>query len=111
MRRTWRFTVLRRFGAGSHLPVVFLTARDDTETRNKGLPAGRRLHHQALLLEESGRPDPRRCAAAPRGATTRRVLRYADLELDEDATRCARRHPHRPLPTEFKLLRYLLRER
>jgi two-component system OmpR family response regulator len=104
------FEVLRRMReAGHRQPVIFLTARDATEDRVRGLTVGgddyvlkpfaieelmARVH---VVLRRSGQ-DARSS-----------VLRYADLEMDDDAhlvTRAGK--PVSLSPTEYKLLRYLL---
>ncbi|UED87476.1 response regulator transcription factor [Streptomyces profundus] len=92
------------------LPVLFLTARDTVEDRLAGFRAGAddyvtkpfSLEEVAFrlraILRRTGRAEDR---AEP--------LRYADLELDEDAHEARRDgHPVRLSPTEFALLRYLL---
>lgn len=103
------FTVLRRLRAtGSHIPVVFLTAKDDTEEKVKGLTAGGDDYiTKPFSLEEVVariRAVLRRTKGADDG-----ILRYADLELDEDAYEVRRAGSHIDLsPTEFKLLSYLM---
>jgi two-component system OmpR family response regulator len=95
-----------------HVPVMFLTARDEVDDRVRGLRTGgddyltkpfsvvevaARL--EALLRRARRVPPP-----APEG-----VLRCGDLELDEPrhvVTRAGR--PVELSPTEFRLLRYLL---
>jgi two-component system OmpR family response regulator len=111
------FTVLDRLREnGSAVPVVFLTAKDATSDRIAGLTRGgddylvkpfsveelmARL--RAVLRRTTGAALP----AAARGA----VLRVGDLTLDED-TREVRRGDQAPAeltPTEYELLRYLMR--
>ncbi|MEA5364083.1 response regulator transcription factor [Amycolatopsis sp., V23-08] len=111
------FTVLDRLREnGSAVPVVFLTAKDATSDRIAGLTRGgddylvkpfsveelmARL--RAVLRRTTGAALP----AAARGA----VLRVGDLTLDED-TREVRRGDQPPAeltPTEYELLRYLMR--
>lgn len=106
------FTVTRKLrSAGRHFPVLFLTAKDDTDDKVMGLTVGgddyvtkpfsldevvariravlRRTHPQ--LEEEDSR------------------LRVADLVLDDDAHEVYRGDQEIDLsPTEFKLLRYLM---
>ncbi|WP_062214522.1 response regulator transcription factor [Streptomyces sp. NBRC 109706] len=92
------------------LPVLFLTARDTVEDRLAGFRAGADdyvtkpfsleevVFRLRAILRRTGRAEER---AEP--------LRYADLELDEDAHEA--RRAGRPValsPTEFALLRYLL---
>ena len=93
--------------------MLFLTARDAVEDRISGLTAGaRRLRHQAVQPGGGGAADPGDPAAQPGGASRRPtagLLRYADLELDEDAHEVRRAGRLVDLsPTEFNLLRYLL---
>ncbi|MGP3955643.1 response regulator transcription factor [Nonomuraea sp. 3N208] len=103
------FEVVRRLRLGGHtVAVLFLTARDGTEDKITGLTLGgddyvtkpfsvgeivARLH--ALLRRTQGAPD--------------RVLRHADLEMDQDAHQVRRSgQPVELSPTEYRLLRYLL---
>lgn len=104
------FTVLRRLrGAGSHLPVVFLTARDDTEDKVKGLTAGGDDYITKPFSLEEVVTRIRAVLRRTKGSDDDGVLRYADLELDEDAYEVRRAGTHIDLsPTEFKLLRYLM---
>lgn len=105
------FEVAKRLRAERDLPVLFLTARDAVRDRVTGLTVGGDdyvtkpfdleeviLRVQAIL----------RRTKAPAPAEDR-VLRYADLELDETVHEV--RRAGRPIelsPTEFKLLRYLM---
>jgi len=107
------FEVARRLrGAGRGVPVLFLTARDAVEDRISGLTVGGDDYvTKPFSLEEVVlriKAILRRCGvgtADGEGA----VLRYADLELDEDAHEGRRAgRPVELSPTEFKLLRYLL---
>ena len=104
------FEVCRRWRQeGRRTPVVFLTARDATEDKVRGLTTGGDdylvkpfsleelvARIQAVLRRTGGgRPDA--------------VLRCADLVLDEDAHRVTRAGTEVSLsPTEFNLLRFLL---
>jgi two-component system OmpR family response regulator len=104
------FDVLQRLrDGGSRTPVIFLTARDSTDDRVRGLTAGgddymvkpfavaELVARVQLRLQQAGR------------ATNQTVLRCADLELDIDAHRVSRAGTVVELsPTEYKLLRYLL---
>jgi two-component system OmpR family response regulator len=95
---------------GLRAPVLFLTARDGTEDKVRGLTVGgddyvtkpfsiqeliARMH--AILRRANGEePEARR-------------LVFADLEMDEDAYLVTRGgHMISLSPTEFKLLRYLM---
>jgi two-component system, OmpR family, response regulator len=107
------FAVARRLrGAGRTVRVLFLTARDAVEDRISGLTAGGDDYvTKPFSLEEvvlrirailrRGAPDG--------GLGGSGVLRYADLEMDEDAHEVRRGGRLVDLsPTEFNLLRYLL---
>jgi two-component system, OmpR family, response regulator len=104
------FEVRRRLGErGDDVPVLFLTARDTTEDKVRGLSIGGDDYvTKPFSLEE---------LVARVRAILRRVgtlassgaLRFADLEMDEETFEV--RRGDRPIeltPTEFKLLRYLL---
>ncbi len=106
------FTVTRRLREkGQHVPVLFLTARDDTADKVQGLTVGGDDYvTKPFSLEEVVariRAILRRTAADDTVASS--VLRYADLELDEDTHEVRRAGQLVELsPTEFKLLRYLM---
>jgi two-component system OmpR family response regulator len=107
------FDVLRRLrGGGTRTPVVFLTARDSTEDKIRGLTLGGDDYvtkpfsleeviariHAVLRRTRGGAAEP-----SPR-------LTFADLELDEDSHEVWRAGVQVQLsPTEFKLLRYFMR--
>jgi len=108
------FEVARRLRAsGRTTPVLFLTARDAVEDRVAGLTAGADDYvTKPFSLEEVvlrirailRRSRPELDVAGDAG-----VLRYADLELDEDAHEVRRAGRLIDLsPTEFNLLKYLL---
>jgi two-component system OmpR family response regulator len=105
------FEVYRRLANGSTpVPVLFLTARDSSEDRVHGLTLG--------ADDYVGKPFSLEELVARVRAVLRRtrgghedgaVLRYADLELNEDAHEVTRGDRLIQLtPTEFNLLRYLL---
>jgi two-component system OmpR family response regulator len=106
------FEVHRRLTGGSaeRMPVVFLTARRDTDDRIRGLTIGADDYVvKPFSLEEliaRVRAVLRRTRAS---SEERRRLVFEDLELDED-TREVRRGGRliELTPTEFSLLRYLL---
>jgi two-component system OmpR family response regulator len=106
------FQVAQKLRAdGRTLPVLFLTARDPVPDRLSGLTAlGDDWLPKPFSLEEvvvRVRALLRRSSAAGDGHDA--VLRYADLELDEDAHEVRRAgQPVELSPTEFNLLRYLL---
>lgn len=105
------FTVTRRLRAtGRHFPVLFLTARDETEDKVTGLTVGGDDYvTKPFSLDE---------VVARIRAVLRRtqpavdddaVIRVDDLELDDDAHEVRRGNTTIELsPTEFKLLRYLM---
>ncbi len=104
------FEVLQRLrDSGSRTPVIFLTARDSTDDRVRGLTAGgddymikpfavaELVARVQLRLQQAGQ------------AAKQTVLRCADLELDTEAHRVTRAGNAVELsPTEYKLLHYLL---
>jgi two-component system OmpR family response regulator len=107
------FSVLDRLReTGTMVPVVFLTARDGTGDRIAGLTRGgddylvkpfaveELMARLRAVLRRTTRSEPRRAS----------VLEVADLTLDED-TREVRRGDRLVslTPTEFELLRYLMR--
>jgi two-component system, OmpR family, response regulator len=108
------FEVLHRLrSGGTRTPVLFLTARDSTEDKVRGLTLGGDdyvtkpfsleeviARIQAVLRRTKGgaaaEPSPR--------------LTFADIELDEDSHEVWRAGaPVQLSPTEFKLLRYFMR--
>jgi two-component system OmpR family response regulator len=105
------FEVYRRLANGSSaVPVLFLTARDSTEDRVHGLTLGADDYvGKPFSLEELVARVRAVLRRTRGGAADRGVLRYADLEMDEDAHEVTRGGRSIELtPTEFNLLRYLL---
>ena len=108
------FEVARRLrSTGRPVPVLFLTARDSVEDRISGLTAGGDDYvTKPFSLEEVVlriRAILRRSRPELDVADDAGVLRYADLELDEDAHEVRRAGRLIDLsPTEFNLLKYLL---
>jgi len=106
------FTVTRRMrDAGRHTPVLFLTAKDDTQDKVQGLTVGGDDYvTKPFSLEEVVariRAVLRRTAGA--APVEEAVLRVGDLEMDEDSHEVRRAGIDVELsPTEFKLLRYLM---
>ncbi|MEM9201051.1 MAG: response regulator transcription factor [Actinomycetota bacterium] len=104
------FEVLRELRARGHnAPILFLTARNETADRVRGLTAGgddyvtkpfaleELVARVQVILRRSG-------ASAPSGR-----LEVADLLLDDDAHLVARRGaPVQLTPTEYKLCRLLM---
>jgi two-component system OmpR family response regulator len=105
------FTVTRRMREkGQYTPVLFLTARDDTQDKIAGLTVGGDDYvTKPFSLEEVVariRAVLRRTHAEPDDTA---VMRFADVELDEDSHEVRRAGELVELsPTEFKLLRYLM---
>ena len=105
------FEVCKRLRAtGNRVPVLFLTARDATEDKVRGLTLGgddylvkpfsleELVARIRALLRRSG---------LTREATT--TLTYADLEMDDDAHQVRRAGEELALsPTEYNLLRYFM---
>lgn len=104
------FTVLEQIrDRGSNAKVIFLTARDATEDRVRGLTTG----GVDYLVKPFAVPElvaRVRLRLAQDGVVSpTRSLRCADLELDPDAYRVTRAGQAVHLtPTEYKLLHYLL---
>ncbi|MFJ3673528.1 response regulator transcription factor [Streptomyces sp. NPDC090106] len=93
---------------GGQIPVVFLTARDETHDKIEGLHLGgddyvtKPFDLQELIARI--RAVLRRTSGDPSA-----VLRVADIELDPDGTQVTRAsEPLRLSPTEFRLLHYLM---
>lgn len=105
------FEVCRRLRTdGNRTPVLFLTAKDATEDKVRGLTLGADDYLvKPFSLEEL---VARAQAVLRRSGLSRSddpVLRCADLELDDDAHRVRRAGEEVSLsPTEYNLLRYLL---
>jgi len=105
------FEVCRRMRtAGDRTPVLFLTARDATEDKVRGLTLGGDdyLAKPFSLDELVARTEAvlRRTGGDGRTPT---VFECADLRMDDEAHRVLRAGDDVSLsPTEYKLLRYLL---
>ncbi len=105
------FEVAERLGAQrGQVPIIFLTARDATEDKLRGLTTGgddymtkpfsleELVARIRIILRRTG-------DAAPDSS----VLRFEDLELDEDTREVRRAGETIELTaTEYRLLRYLL---
>jgi two-component system OmpR family response regulator len=105
------FEVARRLGADrSHVPIIFLTARDATEDKIRGLTSGgddyvtkpfsleELVARIRTVLRRSGMAEPE---------SSRLV--FEDLELDEDTREVTRSGELVELTaTEYRLLRYLM---
>lgn len=105
------FEVCRRMRAGNDAtPVLFLTARDGTEDKVRGLKLGADDYvEKPFSLEELvARIEAilRRTGAA---AASSNVLELEDVRLDDDAHTVVKADTHVHLsPTEYNLLRFLL---
>jgi len=105
------FEVAKRLGAEhAHVPIIFLTARDATEDRVRGLTVGGDDYvTKPFSLEElvaRVRALLRRSGVAEDEGS---VLTFADVELDDDAHEVTRAGELIELtPTEYRLLRYLM---
>src|SRR5438067_2807283 len=108
------FEVARRLrqveGAGTKVPIIFLTARDTTQDKIEGLRLGSDDYVTKPFsieeLIERVKAVLRRASGAGPGEAK---LTYADLELDEDTREVWRGGRFIELtPTEYKLLHYLL---
>jgi two-component system OmpR family response regulator len=108
------FEVCRTLRAdGTRIGVVFLTARDESRDKVSGLTLGGDDYiTKPFSLEEvvaRVRAVLRRTQGRVGSESSSPVLRYADLELDEDQHVVRRAGAEVSLsPTEFKLLRHLL---
>ena len=106
------FEVARRLrDGGDRTPLIFLTARDEHESKMRGFTVGGDdyLTKPFSLEELVARIRAIIRRADPPAAAPARYHRYADLELDEDGHRVWRGGQLvRLSPTEFRLLRYLL---
>jgi two-component system OmpR family response regulator len=97
-------------GAGTRVPVIFLTAKDTTQDKVQGLRLGSDDYVTKPFsieeLVERVKAVLRRASGAGPGE---RKLSFADLELDEDTREVWRDGRLIELtPTEYKLLHYLL---
>ncbi|WP_066366539.1 response regulator transcription factor [Herbidospora mongoliensis] len=102
------FTVARRLGEAGP-PVLFLTAKDQVGDRIKGLTAGGDDYVTKPFSLEEVVLRLRAILRRMRPPEADDVIRYADLELDEEAYVVRRAgRPIRLSPTEFALLRYLM---
>jgi two-component system, OmpR family, response regulator len=105
------FEVARRLGADrSGVPIVFLTARDTTEDKIRGLTSGGDDYvTKPFSLEELvARIDTilRRVGLSDRQSSQ---LVFEDLELDDETREVSRGgRPIELTPTEYRLLRYLM---
>src|ERR1041384_2419697 len=105
------FDVIRRLrGGGTRIPVVFLTARDGTDDKIRGLTLGGDDYvTKPFSLEEVIARIKAVLRRTTQGDDEPSRLVFADLELDEETHEVYRAGQRVQLsPTEFKLLRYLM---
>ena len=105
------FAVTRRIReSGKHIPIVFVTARDSLDDKIKGLTVGGDDYVTKPFSLDEVVARIRAVLRRTRGERDdQTVLRFEDLELDEDAHEVRRGHRIiETSPTEFNLLRYLM---
>ncbi|MEI2776685.1 MAG: response regulator transcription factor [Tetrasphaera sp.] len=105
------FTVTRKLrDSGRRAPIVFVTARDSVDDKIKGLTVGGDDYVTKPFSLEEVIARIRAVLRRTKGELDEgAILRFEDLELDED-THDVRRGGQSidTSPTEFKLLRYLM---
>ena len=104
------FEVMRRLNAdGLKVPVLFLTARDATEDKVRGLTMGGDDYVTKPFSLEELIARVRSVLRRAGGETQSARLSFADLEMDDDTHEVWRGGTSVELTaTEYKLLRYLL---
>jgi two-component system, OmpR family, response regulator len=105
------FEIARRLRQdGRRVPILFLTAKDATEDKVRGLTLGGDDYvTKPFSLEELVARVRAVLRRTGDGATAGARLKFADLELDEETHEVFRGStPIDLTPTEFKLLRYFL---
>jgi two-component system, OmpR family, response regulator len=104
------FEVIRRLREGGvRTPVVFLTARDTTDDKIRGLTLGGDDYVTKPFSLEELTARIRAVLRRTAGEEAPARLKFADLELDEESHEVWRAGTRVSLsPTEFKLLRYLM---
>jgi two-component system OmpR family response regulator len=105
------FEVARRLRQeGRRVPILFLTAKDATEDKVRGLTLGGDDYvTKPFSLEELLARIRAVLRRVQDSTETTSRLSFADLELDEDTREVFRgSHVIELTPTEFKLLRYLM---
>lgn len=94
---------------GGRFPVVFLTARDTTDDKIRGLTLGGDDYVTKPFSLEELTARIRAVLRRTAGDQSPPRLTFADLELDEESHEVYRDGKRVSLsPTEFKLLRYLM---
>jgi two-component system, OmpR family, response regulator len=105
------FELARRLQAeGRKVPILFLTARDNTDDKVRGLTLGGDDYvTKPFSLEELVARVRAVLRRADPAAADSSVLRFADLEMDDDSHEVFRNGTAIELTaTEYKLLRFLL---
>jgi len=105
------FEVCRRLRfEGNRTPVLFLTARDTTEDKVRGLTLGGDDYVQKpFSLDELVARAEAVLRRTNGGGDATNTYSYADLQMDDDAHRVHRGTEEVSLsPTEYNLLRFLL---
>jgi len=105
------FEVARRLrGRGAGIPIIFLTARDATEDKVRGLTLGGDDYvTKPFSLEELVARIRTVLRRTGQAAEESSLLEFEDLELDEDTREVARAgNPVDLTATEYRLLRYLM---
>ena len=105
------FEVCRRLRAdGNRTPVLFLTARDGTDDKVRGLTLGGDDYLQKpFSLEELVARATAVLRRTGHSREERTVLTCGDIEMDDDAHQVIKSGEEVSLsPTEYNLLRYLL---
>jgi two-component system OmpR family response regulator len=104
------FEVIRMLReGGTRTPVVFLTARDATDDKIRGLTLGGDDYVTKPFSLEELTARIRAVLRRTAGEQNSPRLAFADLELDEETHEVYRAGRRVQLsPTEFKLLRYLM---
>ncbi|RII42375.1 response regulator transcription factor [Galactobacter valiniphilus] len=104
------FTITRRLrAAGRHFPVVFLTARDDTQDKVQGLTVGGDDYVTKPFSLDEVVARIRAVLRRTQPDEENALLVVDDLQMDDDAHEVRRAGEVIDLsPTEFKLLRYLM---
>jgi two-component system, OmpR family, response regulator len=105
------FDVAQRLGAQhNRVPIIFLTARDATEDKIRGLTLGGDDYvTKPFSLEELIARIRTVLRRTSRAAPESSRLEFEDLELDEDTREVARGDvPIDLTATEYRLLRYLM---
>jgi two-component system OmpR family response regulator len=104
------FEVAERLGAErGHVPIIFLTARDATEDKLRGLTTGGDDYMTKPFSLEELVARIRVILRRTSGAAQESRLSFEDVELDEDTREVTRAGEYVDLTaTEYRLLHYLM---